>query len=380
MTKPPLVAGSAALSWPNSAALAAQHHTINAYRPHAEVPAEPSAPTLVLPHLGAWADQLDRAWAANPPDVVHAFGWLGGLAAQLAARRHELPLVQSFHGLAESSIPGERVRLEPLLVRNANWVTGGSSAEVDALARLRRSRAQLSVLSSGVDVDRFAPADPSAADGPVRILQVEPNALPQHGFDKVIRILPILPGVELVLAETDAGDPRHDRERTALNRLATGLGVQDRVRFAGSVAAEELPALVRSADVVVCAARHAPQATTALRAMASGVVVVATAVGALTDTVINGVTGLRLPGQAVRTDRGPEIAARSAISASKHGRGRPGSGDITLHLGSNRPRRARRLPAGDRRPHEVQRDSLGRVARVDYDRRRCDPLRGVPHR
>ncbi|BDB45460.1 MULTISPECIES: glycosyltransferase [Mycobacterium] len=274
------------------AALAAQHHTINAYRPHAEVPAEPSAPTLVLPHLGAWADQLDRAWAANPPDVVHAFGWLGGLAAQLAARRHELPLVQSFHGLAESSIPGERVRLEPLLVRNANWVTGGSSAEVDALARLRRSRAQLSVLSSGVDVDRFAPADPSAADGPVRILQVEPNALPQHGFDKVIRILPILPGVELVLAETDAGDPRHDRERTALNRLATGLGVQDRVRFAGSVAAEELPALVRSADVVVCAARHAPQATTALRAMASGVVVVATAVGALTDTVINGVTGL----------------------------------------------------------------------------------------
>jgi hypothetical protein len=118
----------------------------------------------LLPFVGGWAATLERLWASDQPDIVHAYGWLGGLAAQLAARQQNLPTVQTFQDLAVASRPRpargrckvtERERLEPLLARNADWVTVESSADVDALARLRRGRARVSVLTSGVDIEQY---------------------------------------------------------------------------------------------------------------------------------------------------------------------------------------------------------------------------------
>lgn len=251
----------------------------------------------MLPFIGEWAAELSEHWATDPPDLVHAFGWLGGLAAQLAARRHQLPVIQSFYGLAAE--PGadvtevERARIEPLLVRGATWVTGSSTDEIDALTRLRRRRARLSVLSCGIDVARYAPTGPREPEtGVFRILQLAPNCLPRHGFDRTIRTLPKLPGTELVIAETGLSGGSGNGPRAALQKLAAELGVSERVRFVGAVVAEELPLLLQSAHVVACTPRQAPRATAALQAMASGVVVVGVAIDALTDIVINGVTGL----------------------------------------------------------------------------------------
>lgn len=258
-------------------------------------PADAIPPREVLPYVGEWAAELEHAWSQEPPDVVHAFGWLGGLAAQLAARRHPVPTVQSFHGLAAST-EVERARIEPLLVRNASWVTGGSPAEVDVLTRLRRSRARLSVLPTGVEMNRYDPARPAENHGGfMRVVQLEQNALPCSGFDRAIQALTKVAEVELVIGETSVATSRTKRERAGLKRLATKLGVSDRVRFVGTVAPEDIPSLLQSADVVACTPRQAPRATTALQAMASGVAVVAVAVGALIDTIINGVTGIVVP-------------------------------------------------------------------------------------
>lgn len=264
-------------------------------------PPAPASPAKVLPFIGEWAAGLARLWSAEPPDIVHSIGWLGGLAAQLAARRDHLTTVQSFFGLAATtptpigrqSASSERARLEPLLIRNATWVTGGSGEEMARLAKLRRNRARTSVLSAGIDVARFTDVNPKRdGDGLHRIVQVAPNLASYNGFDRTIRVLPLLPGSELVIAETAAGDSALRKERAKLKRLAVELGVGKRVRFAGRVVPEDLPSLLWSADVVACTPHLAPHATTALQAMASGRVVVATAVGALTDTVIGGVTGM----------------------------------------------------------------------------------------
>lgn len=271
-------------------------------------------PVEVLPWIGQWSAMLTRQWAADPPDIVHAFGWLGGLAAQLAARPDRLPVVQSFYGLAApdgTAADAERARIEPLLVRNAAWVTGGSTAEVTTLTRLRRRRAQLSVLSTGIDVDLHTPPGPRVVDdGSFRILQLAPNSMPCNGFDKSVRALVKLPAAELVIAQTNPLDAT-DRPTAALRELAARLGVRDRVHFVGHVVPEDVPALMRSAHVVACTPRRAPQATTALQAMASGVVVVGAAVDALNDVVINGVTGLL-----VSPDDSRELA--SALRALEH--------------------------------------------------------------
>lgn len=262
-------------------------------------------PAQVLPYVGEWAAELAAVWSSDPPDVVHALGWLGGLAAQLAAKRRRLPTVQSFYGLVSLMRPGaagghpggsERARLEPLLARNATWVTAGSSAELSALAGLRRSRARLSVLGTGVYVERYTPVGPELPRTDLhRIVCVAPDPLPDSGFDTTIRALPKIPAAELVIADSAATGSRHQEARRALESLAAELQVSDRVRIAGPVAADELPALLRSADVVACTPRQAPRAGAALQAMASGVAVVAVSTGALADTVVHSVTGLLVP-------------------------------------------------------------------------------------
>lgn len=264
-----------------------------------------ASPAELLPYVGGWAAALERLWSSDRPDLVHAYGWLGGLAAQLAARRHRLPIVQSFQGMAATSrltsngAPGrdsERERIEPLLARGATWVTGECAADVDVLARLCRGRARVSSLCSGVDVERYSPVGTAAARSALhRILCLAPNPLPHNGFDVAIRALPTVHGAELVLIETAPGLAGHDEARARLADLAGELGVADRVRLPGVVGADELPALLRSADAVACTPRRPPRATTALQAMASGVAVVALPVGVLTDVVVDAVTGVLVP-------------------------------------------------------------------------------------
>lgn len=257
----------------------------------------------VLPYVGDWSVRLERAWSKERPDVVHAYGWLGGLAAQLAARRRRIPVVQTFLGLATTSRGhadvgpnSERERIEPLLARNASWVTGESSGDVDALTRLRHRRARVSALTCGVDAERYAPTGPTAPRNALqRILCLTPNALWYNGIDIAIRALPKVLGAELVIAERDATNADHDEARARLQHLAGDLGVADRVSFAGTVADDDMPKMIRSADVVVCTPRQPPRATTVLQAMASGVVVVVATVGVLADVVLDDITGLVLP-------------------------------------------------------------------------------------
>jgi glycosyltransferase involved in cell wall biosynthesis len=265
-------------------------------------PKSPQSDGEVMPFIGDWAAKLERQWQSDPPDIVHAHGWLGGLAAQLAARRRHLPTVQTFHGLAATSRSGtysqdsadvsERERIEPLLARNATWATGESTLDADALARFRHGRARLSLLSGGVDVERFSPVGPVAThtDRP-RVLCLAPDPLPRNGFDIVIRAIHKVPGAELVVGETAPSNASHDEARAQLRRLAKQVGVDDRVQFAGTVADSELPALLRSADMLACTPREAPRATAVLEAMASGVAVVTLPVGVPADAVVHAVTG-----------------------------------------------------------------------------------------
>jgi glycosyltransferase involved in cell wall biosynthesis len=122
---------------------------------------------------------------------------------------------------------------------------------------LRRSWRRISILSSGVDVERFSAVGPSAPRGDFnRVLCVAPNPLWCNGFDMVIRALPRLAGTELVLAETSPADAGHVEARADLEELAAEPGVAERVHFAGTVADGELPRLMRSSYVVACTPRQ----------------------------------------------------------------------------------------------------------------------------
>jgi glycosyltransferase involved in cell wall biosynthesis len=108
--------------------------------------------------------------------------------------------------------------------------------------------------------------------------------------------MPKIPHAELVIAGgSDTPDLHADSEANRLRDLADELGVARRVHLYGSVVRDKLPALLRSADVVACNPWRETSGSVALEAMACGVPVVASAVGASLDIVVHDVTGRLVP-------------------------------------------------------------------------------------
>jgi glycosyltransferase involved in cell wall biosynthesis len=281
-------------------------------------PPEPLPKDALLPHVGKLGRALADRFAADPPDVVHAHFWMSGLAALAAARqagagpgRAEPPVVQTFHALGvtkkrfqgrHDTSPPVRIRFERALARNAAAVIATSTEEAQELIRSGASRQRITVLPCGVDVEQFTPDGPVAGRGPLRRVLSVGRLVPRKGFDTVVRALPAVPDTELVIVGGPAaGDLTGDPEAVRLRRLADRLGVADRVRLVGAVPRPDMPALLRSADLVVCAPWYEPFGIVPLEAMACGVPVVANAVGGFLDTVVDGATGTLVPPQ--RPDR-----------------------------------------------------------------------------
>jgi glycosyltransferase involved in cell wall biosynthesis len=81
----------------------------------------------------------------------------------------------------------------------------------------------------------------------------------------------------------------------ALAGFARTLGVSDRVLFTGQIEHQLMPALLRSADLVVSTCQYEPSGATSLQAMACGTPVIAPPVNGHADAVVDGTTGILVP-------------------------------------------------------------------------------------
>lgn len=256
----------------------------------------------LLVHMPEFGEHLACRWASQPPDVVHAHFWMSGLAAQCAVRGTGIPVVQTFHALgtvkrrhqgSADPSPPSRLRLERELARCAALVIATCSEEVTELAGWNVPVQQVAVVPCGVDLDRFTPQGPRASrDGRYRILSLG-RLVPRKGVETTIRALPGVPGAELVIA--GGGDATTEAERVRLAGIARECGVGERVRLVGRIPRQDVPALLRSADVVVSVPWYEPFGMVPLEAMACGVPVLASAVGGHLDTVVDGCTGVLVP-------------------------------------------------------------------------------------
>jgi glycosyltransferase involved in cell wall biosynthesis/phosphoheptose isomerase len=259
----------------------------------------------LLPHMDAFAAELQRSWRQERPDVVHSHFWMSGMASLQAASVLGIPVVHTFHALgvvkrryqgdADTS-PPERLDVERAIVRDADRIIATCTDEAFELMRLGADRADVHVVPCGVDLDLFGP------DGPVEPRSREHRIIyagrlvARKGIGNVISALEAVPGCELVIAGGPAPDGLDaDPEVRRLRALAERHDVADRVIFRGRVGRDALPALLRSADALVTVPWYEPFGITPLEAMACGVPVVASAVGGMIDSVVDGVTGRHVP-------------------------------------------------------------------------------------
>jgi D-inositol-3-phosphate glycosyltransferase len=266
----------------------------------------PNAIDVLLPYMDEFADDLRRVWERERPDVVHSHFWMSGKAALAAARPLGIPVVHTFHALGvvkrrhqgvKDTSPPERIGVERGILRQADRIIATCSDEVFELVRLGADPHRTRVVPCGVNLQLFGPDGDTEPRTPGldRIVCIT-RFVERKGVDSVIEALPDVPGAELVIAGGPAvEDLPQDPEYRRLAEHASRLGVADRIRFSGRLERSDVPPLLRSADVVVCAPWYEPFGIVPLEAMACGTPVVGSAVGGLLDTVVHEVTGLHVP-------------------------------------------------------------------------------------
>ena len=268
-------------------------------------------------------------------DIVHGNFWMSGWVAAEISRLLRIPSVQLFHALgttkrqhqgAADTSPPDRIAIERAIVRDVDRIIAQCLHEQRELIDTYGAPAdKVTIIPAGTNVEQFRPLPREVARRRIEpALGIDPDdvvvvyvgrMLPRKDVRNVVRAFALLserwdagrPPLKLLIVggETDLPDPVATPEIGELQRLAAELNVAERVRFTGMRQQEVLLHYYGAGDVAVTTPWYEPFGLTPLEAMACGRPVVGSAVGGITFTIEDGVTGHLVP------SRDPEALARS---------------------------------------------------------------------
>lgn len=237
-------------------------------------------PHLSAPRLALW---LTRFLRTSRPRVVHVMDvWPPALVAARLARAPRVVLTHHTPALPRrESLVGRMWWRAAWAGRPEVVYTSQSDRATDGRAALRTH-----VIELGIDLERFASGTSIRPPGGGPVVGNVARLVEQKGQRYLLEAIAELPGVTAVLV--GEGKLRRD-----LERLAAELGLADRVTFTG--VRDDVPDLLASLDVFALPSLFEGLCLAVIEAQAAGVPVVATPVGGLRETVIDGETGLLVP-------------------------------------------------------------------------------------
>jgi glycosyltransferase involved in cell wall biosynthesis len=247
----------------------------------------------VLLALGAWS-ALARLKREGRLDVLDAhFGYPDGYAASLLARWLGCPFTVTLRGTEtrHARNPALAGKLKAAL-GCADRVFSVSASLLEIAAGLGISRDKLQVVGNGVDTAKFHPVDRAEArralsiPAEAKVLVSVGGLTERKGFHRVIELLPALRREvpELLLLVIGGASAEGDWG-PQLRQQVSELGLEDCVRFLGTMPPEQLKQPLSAADVFVLATRNEGWANVFLEAMACRLPVVTTDVGGNREVV-----------------------------------------------------------------------------------------------
>jgi len=234
-------------------------------------------------------------------DVVHCHhGPVALAAAQLrSAGVFRAPLVATFHGHDANVVPralGDRAYAP--LFRTAEQLTVNSEFLRGRLLALGADPRRVTRYPVGVDLEAFSPRSPPRPRGAdLRVLSVA-RLVEEKGIAVALRAVERLLQRFPTLRYDVVGD---GPQRTSLERMARGLGVGARVHFVGAQPHDRVRQFHAEADVFLLPSvlgadgSAESQGLALIEAQASGVPVVASAIGGVPESLRDGVTGHLFP-------------------------------------------------------------------------------------
>jgi D-inositol-3-phosphate glycosyltransferase len=273
-------------------------------------------PGRALRYLGVFTDAvIDRIAFMNDLSLVHSHYWLSGWAGLRVKRHLGLAHVHSSHTLGRvneahrrrNETPERLMRIateQEVIDESDVSVVSSPDEREELISRYGAEAEQVSIVTPGVDHDQFVPGVREAAR--VRLGWPEVETLlfvgrihPVKGPDFAVRafaeIATVRPEARLVLVGAPAGDDGA-REMEQLQRMVKRIDLGHAVTFAEPVPHRQLADVYRAADLVLVPSRSESFGLVAAEAQASGVPVVAAAVGGLKTVVAEGSGGILVKG------------------------------------------------------------------------------------
>lgn len=222
-------------------------------------------------------------------DMVHAHSSKAGALTRAAAMtmRRRPPIVFTPHAwswLVGGNMSRVYLTIERLLASHTDVYVAVGEREATA-GKAVLPKGEMLVVPNGVDTGYWAPDGPLAPRSPGRLVVCVGRLSRQKGQDLAIRALAQLENRDAILRLLGDGPDQGE-----LIRLASELGVSERVEFWGSVADPDRH--LRAADVVVVPSRWDGMSLALLEAMAVGTAIVATDVA---GTEVLGDAGIVVP-------------------------------------------------------------------------------------
>jgi D-inositol-3-phosphate glycosyltransferase len=269
-------------------------------------------------------------------DALHGNFWMSGWVAAQSRRILGAPVIQIFHAMGKTkrrhqgeadTSPAARIAIEHKIVRTVDTLIAQCPTDrAELVNEYGADSRKVTIIPSGVNVGRFTEVPHAEARRRIGLPQdglvvaYVGRMLPRKDVRNVVRAMALLrkrwpdiptPTLLLVGGETPEPDPVATPEIGKLMRLGDQLGVRDSMRFVGKQQPNTLHNFYSAADVIVTTPWYEPYGLTPLEAMACGRPVIGSAVGGISFTIKDGVTGYLVP------PRDPDALAERLASMLK---------------------------------------------------------------